>query len=84
MVFKELLQKTLYPKFLSPHLVLNSFSDLNLVALKEIGIKYLVIDKDNTLSLHLTKEIYDQRIYDGLQETHKLFGKNNCTILSND
>jgi predicted HAD superfamily phosphohydrolase YqeG len=40
------------PKLLSPHLRVDRFSDLNLQELKRLGIEYLAIDKDSTLTQH--------------------------------
>jgi phosphatidylglycerophosphatase GEP4 len=69
---------------IKPDLSLQSVTDLNPKNLKNtFKVKYIVFDKDNTLTLpHKTKFANDE-IELKLREFQKVFGNNNISILSN-
>lgn len=50
--------------------------------MRDIGVKYIVFDKDNTLTLPYSSEIYEP-IKNSLNECIDVFGKENVAILSN-
>lgn len=71
------------PGLLLPDLSLASVADLDLVKLKEAhGIKYILFDKDNTLSLCYVDELHDS-VRDTVDRSRNLFGENAIAILSN-
>ena len=68
---------------LIPTISLKSVADLDLDSLESLGIKYLVFDKDNTLSLPYGEEIHpslDNKMNE--IKSHNLY-KNSAAILSN-
>ena len=66
-----------------PHASINKFSDLDINSLKNnLGIEYLLIDKDNTLTLHKKFSIYDQGTCDVLKNCKNVYGKK-VVMLSN-
>ena len=50
--------------------------------LKQLGIKYLIYDKDNTITLPYSDEIY-HKIKEPLKDSIEIFGLDNVAILSN-
>lgn len=76
------LPKLLYsPSYCIPYLQLKSLNDINLNSLHHQNIKYIVFDKDNTLTLP-----YKNDIHYSIQKTIevlKLSYGNNIAILSN-
>jgi phosphatidylglycerophosphatase GEP4 len=69
---------------IKPDLCFQSVTDLDPTMLKKtFNIKYIVFDKDNTLTLpHKTKFANDE-IELKMKEFQQVFGKNNISILSN-
>ncbi|KAL4493439.1 hypothetical protein ABPG72_007447 [Tetrahymena utriculariae] len=50
------------PWTLNPNVYVPRIDQIDYSKLKELGIKYLVFDKDNTLTAHLKNEFYDNKI----------------------
>jgi phosphatidylglycerophosphatase GEP4 len=71
-------------KQLKPDIKLKHIRDLDLNKLKaENKIKYIVLDKDNTIALHKSNEIPNQEMKEILNNFLNVFGKDNVAILSN-
>ncbi len=52
--------------------------------MREIGISYLVFDKDNTLTAHKKDKFYNEKIETKIQEEcFKFFNKENVILVSN-
>ena len=61
--------------YFTPHLRLKSVAGINYKALHSSGIKYIVFDKDNTLTLPYSNEYYSAKIrYAVLDECAGAFG----------
>jgi phosphatidylglycerophosphatase GEP4 len=46
------------PSLCVPHLIIRDFAHLNLDRLKQLGIKAIAFDKDNTLTLPYSQQLY--------------------------
>lgn len=67
-----------------PNIRAKSICELNLTKLnKEYNVKYVVFDKDNTLTLPHKKELANNHIKDKIKEFKRVFGEDNIAILSN-
>jgi phosphatidylglycerophosphatase GEP4 len=72
------------PSLLKPDLKYKNISQINTEKLKnEFNIKYLVIDKDNTLTLPYINEYANNEIKEKINVLKYIFGENNIAILSN-
>jgi phosphatidylglycerophosphatase GEP4 len=68
---------------IKPDISVNSILDLDLIKLKnENNVKYIVFDKDNTLTMPYKIEI-EKRLESKIEEFKKIFGEKNLAILSN-
>ena len=47
------------PKLLSPNVIVKDITELNPENLKQLGIEYIVFDKDNTLTITHGNEFYN-------------------------
>jgi len=68
---------------LKPHEYVENISKIDFVALKQRGIKYIVFDKNNTLTLQDVFEFYNVDIKGAVNQAKELFGEENIGILSN-
>ena len=71
------------PSLLNPNIYLKALNDLDFQALHSLGIKYLVFDKDNTLTKTFSPNYYSPSIEATMKEALQIFGKENIGILSN-
>ena len=68
---------------IKPNILVNSILDLDLKKLKsENKVKYIIFDKDNTLTLPYKIEI-ERKFEKKIEEFKNVFGKENIAILSN-
>lgn len=68
---------------LNPHLSCQDISKLDFPALKHLGIKFLVFDKDNTLTKTYSPDYYSISIESSLKFAINTFGSQNLGLLSN-
>lgn len=73
----------LYNNKLRPDLFFTKFSAIDVNKIKAKGIKYIVIDKDNTITLPLTHKLYNDEIKQKINEMKNKFGNKNIIIVSN-
>ena len=71
------------PLILSPDIKRKSVRGLDYHALKALGIRYIIFDKDNTLTKTYNGEFYDQDVEESFQKGVEVFGVKNVGILSN-
>jgi phosphatidylglycerophosphatase GEP4 len=72
------------PSLLKPDLKYKNITQINSETLKnEFNIKYLVIDKDNTLTIPYINEYGNDQIKEKINEFKHFFGENNMALLSN-
>ena len=71
------------PYKLKPDFLYKSVEFIDIKKLKDFGIKYVVFDKDNTITLPLKNNIHNSEIQKKLELFKKNFGKNNIGIFSN-
>lgn len=69
------------PSLIIPNIRVKNLKDLDLASLKSKGIKYLVFDKDNTLTLTFKDELHD-KVKGSIKEALEHF-PGNVAILSN-
>eukprot|EP00347_Sterkiella_histriomuscorum_P016479 403353021 len=69
-------------EYFIPHLAVKNINNINFKLLHQNGIKYVVFDKDNTLTNAYEKDINPQ-IQDGYNQCKEVFGLQNMAILSN-
>lgn len=81
--FKIFMLSFFQPNLLNPNLIVRDISQINFKYLHEIGIKYLVFDKDNTLTITEHSNIYNNSIQIALERAKHIFGIKNISILSN-
>ena len=71
------------PYLASPHVHVETISDVNYTALRDrCGIRAVVFDKDNTLTAPYATEVHPGAEA-GLREALSTFGRDNVAILSN-
>lgn len=71
------------PALLSPHVAVETISQVNYTALKEhCGIRAIVFDKDNTLTAPYVNEIHP-KAKEGFENALRIFGHDNVAIVSN-
>ncbi|CAG8496811.1 2653_t:CDS:2 [Dentiscutata erythropus] len=70
------------PQLAVPHIIVDDIRDIKFELLKRKGIKALAFDKDNTLTVPYSNEIYPQ-FNNAWQECKKEFGSENIIIISN-
>ena len=75
-IFKE-------PSVLCPDVTRQSLKGFNFQGLKDLGIKFIVFDKDNTLTKTYEWEFYGKDIENSIFEAKNKFGAKNLAILSN-
>ena len=68
---------------LKPDIFYANFDEIDASRIKEKGIKFIIIDKDNTITLPLENKIYNGEIAKKINEMKKLFGKRNIAVVSN-
>lgn len=68
---------------LIPDMFYRKFEEIDANGLKEKGIKYIIIDKDNTITLPLEIKVYNGEIAKKINEMKKIFGKRNIAVVSN-
>ena len=69
---------------IKPDIIAKSVYELDLLEIKiKHGIKYIVFDKDNTLTLPHINKFANQEIKEKISEFKKVFGVGNIAILSN-
>ena len=69
------------PSMIIPQIRVNKLKDLDIIGLKRQGVKYLVFDKDNTLTLAFKDELHED-VKSSIEEAHTHF-PGNIAILSN-
>ena len=70
-------------QFIKPHLVCQNINSINFAFLKNsLGIKYLIFDKDDTITAHHVEELHKDIDTSRLRELVHLY-KNNIFIVSN-
>lgn len=72
-----------YPYKLKPDFHYKGVQFIDIQKLKDFGIKYVVFDKDNTITLPLKSNVYSSEIRKKLELFKSNFGKNNLGIFSN-
>lgn len=66
-----------------PKQAVKNVNAINFNALRDQGIKYIVFDKDQTLTLQDVFEFYNQEIIKTVQKAQTAFEKQNIVFLSN-
>ena len=69
------------PSLIIPHIRVKKLKDLDMVGLKAKGVKYLVFDKDNTLTQAFKDELHEE-VKSSVKDAHEHF-PGNIAILSN-
>ena len=69
------------PSLIIPQIKVKKLRDLDIVSLKAKGVKYLMFDKDNTLTLAFRDELHED-VKSSIEEAHEHF-PGNIAILSN-
>lgn len=72
-----------YPYKLKPDFHYKGVEFIDIKKLKDFGVKYVVFDKDNTITLPLKSNVYSSEIKKKLELFKRFFGKNNIGIFSN-
>lgn len=71
------------PSLLTPHVAVETISQVNFTALKEhCGIRAVVFDKDNTLTAPYKNDVHPNA-HEGFAQALEVFGAPNVAILSN-
>jgi phosphatidylglycerophosphatase GEP4 len=81
--FKYLYKVKFNLRKLKPDLLCDSFSNINVNILLNNNIKYIVIDKDNTITFPHNNKIANDEILNKLNELKSIFSKDNICIVSN-
>ncbi len=68
---------------LNPNVIVTNVSYIDYKALSSLGVRYLVFDKDNTLSETYAFKYYKPGIQKAVYEAKTVFGMKNIAILSN-
>ena len=68
---------------LMPHMRVKHLKEIDFNKLFNIGIRFIVFDRDNTLSAHLEKEFYSSEQREVVENCQGIFGKMNVALLSN-
>ena len=68
---------------LNPNVLVTNVSYIDYKALSSLGVRYLVFDKDNTLSETYAFKYYNSEIQKAISEAKTVFGMKNIAILSN-
>ena len=76
------LSSLMNPILYQPHYQVRTIADINFEALRKNGIKYIVFDKDNTLTLPYEKDIYHE-VKDSVDQCKQVYGYHEIVILSN-
>ena len=71
-----------HPVVYKPHYSVKDISEIDWSALKSNGIKYVVFDKDNTLTIPYESKFYPD-IQSSIDECKSVYDYNNIVILSN-
>lgn len=71
------------PSLLIPHFHVQTVADIDTKNLKSYGFKYIVLDKDNTISAPYSKQLFSKEIENWKMEAMNTFGKENVAIFSN-
>lgn len=69
-------------EFFTPHLAVKDINYVDFSQLHQCGIRYLVFDKDNTLTRPYKREI-EESVRDTLNQCLLIYGTQNVAILSN-
>lgn|SRR3990167_3856243 len=69
--------------FLIPHQVVTDVTLISFINLKNSGYKYVIFDKDNTLTAPYSEEFYSDSIKEKCDEAIQIFGEKNVAIFSN-
>lgn len=78
----KLMRKYLFQK-IKPDMQVNRLLDIDTNELINQRIKFIVLDKDNTLTLPYQNDFADEQVQSGVTNLISTFGKNNVAILSN-
>lgn len=70
------------PSMFKPHYSVKTINEIHFENLRKNGIKYIVFDKDNTLTVPYEFDI-PQQLKNGLYECQNAFGSDKIAILSN-
>lgn len=63
MVSLRLLSHTLSNMWLlNPHVSVSRIDDIDFAKLRSVGVRYIVFDKDNTLTAHLQDNYFDSQL----------------------
>jgi len=68
---------------LKPTQAVKSVNGIDFVSLKEKGIRYVVFDKDQTVTLQDTFEYYNEQIVESMKKAQNTMGEDNIAFLSN-
>lgn len=68
---------------LRPHQVVKDVNAINFTSLSNEGIKYVVFDKDQTVTLQDRFEYYNQNIVESMKKAQDTMGEDNIAFLSN-
>jgi phosphatidylglycerophosphatase GEP4 len=69
-------------RYLRPHFLATSVTQINYEALYSLGLRYLIFDRDNTITSHLSTTYIDDR-RDAVEHCKRVFGDSNVALLSN-
>ena len=70
------------PVLFKPHFWVRTIAEIDFTALRENGIKYIVFDKDNTLTLPYEKDFHPS-VLENIKLCKKEYSADNIAILSN-
>ncbi len=68
---------------LKPTQAVKSVNGIDFASLKEKGIRYVVFDKDQTVTLQDTFEYYNEQIVESMKKAQNTMGEDNIAFLSN-
>ncbi len=71
------------PYLLVPNISTEHVSTINYTFLKSKGIQYIVYDRDNTISGHLSESFFSKKEEEVIQKVKEMFGENCVALLSN-
>lgn len=81
--FRILLKIAKEPSLLNPNIIRKDIKGLDFKYLSDIGIKYIVYDKDNTITKTYNSEYFDSNIEKTIKDCLDSYTQNSIGLLSN-
>ena len=72
------------PEMIQPNLAAKSIAKINFQGLYDLGFRILILDKDNTLTLHNSNNIEKDDIILSLEKAKEIFGNKNIAVFTNN